>query len=228
VANLPKDVGDSVEKMGKLRVLAQTADAVIDSKDGELPYDELNESNGLSTPNRPVPSRMAQVTAFDRARWRMKSVAQVSEYWPLPRLAKMAEKEMDEILNSSGGGDTAGLTRLISPLHQITSAESQHSLELGHPGPVVGKILLVGSGPGHPSLLTLAAHNALTKRANLILSDKLVPAAILALIPVHTELRIARIFPGNADGAQVEMMEAAVEGALRGLTVVRVVSPVTL
>ncbi|EGO05389.1 hypothetical protein SERLA73DRAFT_43774 [Serpula lacrymans var. lacrymans S7.3] len=84
-----------------------------------------------------------------------------------------------------------------------------------------GRILLVGSGPGHPSLLTLATHKALTKHANLVLSDKLVPAAVLKLIPPEVEVRIARKFPGNAEGAQTEMMEAAVEAAKRGLTVVR-------
>lgn len=87
--------------------------------------------------------------------------------------------------------------------------------------PSRGKILLVGSGPGHPSLLTLAAHNALTKHANLVLSDKLVSDAVLALIPHEVEVRIARKFPGNAEDGQTEMMEAAIEAARRGLTVVR-------
>ncbi|EEB96431.1 hypothetical protein MPER_04438 [Moniliophthora perniciosa FA553] len=95
---------------------------------------------------------------------------------------------------------------------------SVHSLTLPPPA---GRILLVGSGPGHPSLLTLATHTALTKLAHLVLSDKLVPDAVLALIPSHVEVRIAKKFPGNAEGAQNEMMEAAVEAARRGLTVVR-------
>jgi uroporphyrin-III C-methyltransferase len=56
------------------------------------------------------------------------------------------------------------------------------------------------------------------------LSDKLVPAAVLALIPQEVEVRIARKFPGNAEGAQNEMMEAAIEAARRGMTVVRVSS----
>ena len=98
---------------------------------------------------------------------------------------------------------------------------SIHSLALS-PSPPKGRILLVGSGPGHPSLLTIATHDALNKHADLVLSDKLVPAAVLALVPEHVEVRIARKFPGNADGAQNELMEAAVEAARRGLTVVRV------
>ena len=85
-----------------------------------------------------------------------------------------------------------------------------------------GRILLVGSGPGHPSLLTIATHTALTQWADLVLSDKLVPDSILALIPKHVSLRIANKFPGNVEVAQTEMMETAVEAANKGLTVVRV------
>jgi uroporphyrin-III C-methyltransferase len=85
-----------------------------------------------------------------------------------------------------------------------------------------GRILLVGSGPGHPSLLTIATHTALTQWADLVLSDKLVPDTILSLIPKHVSLRIANKFPGNVEVAQIEMMEAAVEAANKGLTVVRV------
>ncbi|KAG1748811.1 tetrapyrrole methylase [Suillus occidentalis] len=75
--------------------------------------------------------------------------------------------------------------------------------------------------PGHPSLLTVATHDALTKYADFVLSEKLVPAAVLALIPVTIEVRVARKFPGNTEGAQSEIMDTAVEAARRGLTVVR-------
>lgn len=88
--------------------------------------------------------------------------------------------------------------------------------------PKKGRILLVGSGPGHPSLLTIATHTALTQWADLVLFDKLVPESILALIPNHVSARIAKKLPGNVEDAQMEMMEAAVEAANRGLTVVRV------
>jgi hypothetical protein len=58
--------------------------------------------------------------------------------------------------------------------------------------------------------------------ADLVLSEKLVPADVLALIPETIEVRIVRKFPGNAEGAQSEMMDTAVEAARRDLTVVRV------
>lgn len=100
----------------------------------------------------------------------------------------------------------------------------RHEIALGIPpaAPVVrkGRILLLGSGPGHPSLLTVAAHQALMT-STLILSDKLVPSEILALIPSSITLHIAKKFPGNAEGAQNEMMALALEGAQRGEIVVR-------
>lgn len=78
-----------------------------------------------------------------------------------------------------------------------------------------GRILLVGSGPGHPSLPTVATHAALTEHADLVLSDKLVPEVVLALIPPGVEVRMACKFPGNAEGAQMELIEAAIEAANR-------------
>ncbi|THG96309.1 hypothetical protein EW026_g5504 [Hermanssonia centrifuga] len=204
VTKLPRDVGGAVARVGKLRTLAKASKTTIPETDAEL-----NEEGSTPTPNQPVAQRSSDETAEESARRRMKWVAQVSEYWPISRLAKMTENEMADILDAS--------------LHHHpgdSEVNSLHELSLSPTIPL-GRILLVGSGPGHPSLLTLATHAALTKHADLVLSDKLVPAAVLALIPADVEVQIARKFPGNADGAQNELMEAAVEAARRGLTVVR-------
>lgn len=208
VARLPKEVGAAVQKIGELRALAKAAEAneIVDE-------DDICEDGGVTTPNRPVPSRSNTETALESARRRMKWVAQVSEYWPLPRLATMTREEMNEVLSSTP--DEVNSVPLQDPPHSL------HSLSLV-PSTPPGRILLVGSGPGHPSLLTLATHTALTKLADLVLSDKLVPSAVLALIPPGVQVRIAKKFPGNAEGAQNEMMEAAVEAARKGLIVVRV------
>lgn len=125
----------------------------------------------------------------------------------------MTPLDMEEIL--SGGHSPPA--RPVAD----TALRSIHGLTLTKPP---GRILLVGSGPGHPSLLTLATHTALTKMADIVLSDKLVPSAVLDLIPSSVTIRIARKFPGNAEGAQIEMMEAAVDAAKQGLCVVRVSS----
>ncbi|TFK56938.1 uroporphyrin-III C-methyltransferase [Heliocybe sulcata] len=211
VGSLPKDVGGAVKKMGTLRGMAKAADAHDDAEQ------ELDEESIVATPNRPVPQRNGGrvETEADIVRRRMKWIAQVSEYWPIDRLAHMTDEDMSKLLNDGRG-------TIPCPSHDFDNKDSHHVLQLTPPStPRKGRILLVGSGPGHPSLLTVATQTALTKHADLVLSDKLVPAAVLALIPKHVDVRIARKFPGNAEGAQTEMMEAAVEAANRGLTVVR-------
>ncbi|KAI0756432.1 uroporphyrin-III C-methyltransferase [Daedaleopsis nitida] len=208
VASLPKDIGAAVEKVGKFRELSKA------SEDADAEDEELNEDGAPVTPNAPVPQRKGDESAVERARRRMKWVAQVSEYWPIRQLARLTEEDMTGVLDGRGGlrstpsPPTEG--EIVTPVHSLTISP-----------PKRGRIFLVGSGPGHPSLLTVATHAALTKHAQLVLSDKLVPAAVLAVIPPGVEVRIARKFPGNADGAQNELMEAAVEAAQHGLTVVR-------
>ena len=47
-----------------------------------------------------------------------------------------------------------------------------------------GKVFFVGAGPGDPELLTIRAHTLL-RRADIVLHDDLVPAAILSLAGPH-------------------------------------------
>ncbi|KAH8111884.1 uroporphyrin-III C-m [Phellopilus nigrolimitatus] len=212
VAKLDPDAGVAVEKVSQLRTLAKNA-----SDDHDEAESELNEEMTVASPNRPVAQRSSKTeeSAKERARRRMKWVAQISEYWSLRQLASLDENEMTNTLSGE----------LLSPNCVPTQtpfgpAPSQHDLAISPPKKK-GRVLLVGSGPGHPSLLTLAAHAALTREADLVLTDKLVPAGVLALIPPYIEVRVARKFPGNADGAQQEMMDMALAAARAGRTVAR-------
>ncbi len=81
-----------------------------------------------------------------------------------------------------------------------------------------GSVTLVGAGPGDPDLLTVAAHRAV-RDADLVLADRLVSPEILSL--VQGRLFVARKLPGAADHAQAELEDLMVEGAQRGLRVVR-------
>ncbi|KAF9264943.1 uroporphyrin-III C-methyltransferase [Marasmius fiardii PR-910] len=212
VAKLPKEVGVAVERVGRMRELARDNTFSGGSNPDDMDASEdYYEDNGVSTPNRPVPQRNGSETPSKHAVRRMKWVAQISEYWSIQKLSRLSDGEIREILSDNGPEENSGSSLTPAPTSSI------HSLTFRTPG----RILLVGSGPGHPSLLTLATHTALTKLADLVLSDKLVPDAVLALIPSNVEIRIAKKFPGNAESAQNEMMEAAVEAARRGLTVVR-------
>lgn len=216
VSRLPKEIGIAVMNIGKLRDLAKEV--------GESDPRTVVSIEAESTPNTPVSQRQSSdaESPLEKARRRMRWVAQVSEYWPYSRLASMSESERSDVLGGDAGIGITGL-HINGAVHHAGDSEvnSLHALQLSPPAPQ-GRIFLVGSGPGHPSLLTVATHDALTRHANLVLSDKLVPPAVLALIPSGVEVRIARKFPGNADGAQNELMEAAIEAASRGLTVVRV------
>ncbi|KAF9562248.1 uroporphyrin-III C-methyltransferase [Agrocybe pediades] len=211
VSKIPKEVGAAVAKVGQMREMAKGGlepSEVVE----EVTEEDALEDAGVSTPNRPVPSRSNSENATETRKRRIKWVAQVSEYWPISKLASMSEEEMKNVLSDDNALSLASATS-----HGLSTTQSLHFDSLSK----IGQILLVGSGPGHPSLLTIATHTALTQLADLVLSDKLVPDAVLSLIPKNVEVRIARKFPGNAEGAQIEMMEAAVEAAKLGLTVVR-------
>ena len=151
----------------------------------------------------------------------MRYVAQISEYWPLDRLASVT-------LASISAPSTPLDTSPPSP-STLDLVPSQHSLLLEPPTSKKGRILLLGTGPGSPLLLTRLAYLFLTSTkgspyyVDLFLSDKLVPSEILALIPEERRkgVIIARKFPGNAENAQDELMRLAVEGASEGKTVLR-------
>ncbi|KDQ18262.1 hypothetical protein BOTBODRAFT_104689 [Botryobasidium botryosum FD-172 SS1] len=228
ISTLPKGAGDAVENVGRLRSLAKlhTAEKVIlDPREAGVGLEE-EDAGGAGPPlNEPVSQRSSvQSESLEEAtKRRMAWVAQISEYWPIERLAALGEAEMLDMLADSRAQHAVQENEpLVSDASR--SIPSQHSLTSpGNPPPTPaqGQILLVGSGPGHPSLLTRAAHTALTSLATLVLSDKLVPAEVLALIPPHVPLHIAKKFPGNADGAQNELMDMALEGLKKGEVVVR-------
>jgi uroporphyrin-III C-methyltransferase len=70
-----------------------------------------------------------------------------------------------------------------------------------------GRVTLLGSGPGDPDLLTVAAHKLLTQadENTVIIVDRLVSKEILELISSRATVRIARKLPGCAELAQEEI-----------------------
>lgn len=212
VARLPRDAGAAVARMGELRRLARA--------DGKAEAEaETNDEQHASTPNQPVPQRRVneEETDTERSVRRMRWVAQISEYWSYSHLASLTREGMENVLSGNGLGVSSD-----SQIGTDPGTDSRHGLAVVPSSSFRGRIFLVGSGPGHPGLLTVATRDILTKHADLVLSDKLVPEAVLAVIPKQIEVQIARKFPGNAEGAQQEIMETAVDAARRGLTVVRV------
>ncbi|KAK4046126.1 uroporphyrin-III C-methyltransferase [Microbotryomycetes sp. JL201] len=180
---------------------------------------ETEDSAGLRSP-----TATGTWSAVEAQKTRMRHVAQLSEYWPLDRLAHVDMSTLSSpstpLAHSSPGS--------ASP-NALDALTSQHSLSLSPPKRAKGRIFLLGTGTGSTLLLTRLAHLFLTSPpgspyfVDVFLSDKLVPAEILALIPEDRRkgIVIAKKYPGNAEHAQDELMRLAVEAASQGKTVLR-------
>jgi len=87
----------------------------------------------------------------------------------------------------------------------------------------MGKVYLLGAGPGHPDLLTVRAMKTLRK-ADVVVYDRLVEKAILKLIPKKAR----KIYVGKCSGRhaipQNKIDEILVDEARKGGTVVRLKS----
>jgi uroporphyrin-III C-methyltransferase len=84
----------------------------------------------------------------------------------------------------------------------------------------VGKVYLVGAGPGDPDLLTVKAQR-LIAHAPVVLHDDLVSPEILALTAPHAEVvSVGKRF-GAQGATQTEIHERMIASARRGLEVVR-------
>ncbi|TRX88507.1 hypothetical protein FHL15_010622 [Xylaria flabelliformis] len=199
-ASLPHNLGSACLKLGDVRRRIQEEDrlsqlAQADCGDGDDSVDQP------ATFNKLVPEADLNMAKQRRMRW----LSQICEYWPLKRLAAITDDDVATILKSYEAG---------SP------PEPTDNTALPNGSNSKGRIILAGSGPGHPDLLTRATYRAI-QSADLILADKLVPAGVMDLIPRRTPVQIARKFPGNADAAQNELQEMAIAGVREGKTVLR-------
>ncbi len=84
----------------------------------------------------------------------------------------------------------------------------------------MGKVYLVGAGPGDPGLITVKGRDALS-RADAVLYDHLAPAALLDLAPPAAE----RIYVGKMKAvrahSQEEIVQMLIDRARDGKTVIR-------
>lgn len=202
---LPADLGPAVERLGTVRRRIWEEDHAAEmAADPEAEEDEAGQSaqfNKLVTPTD------AEAAKARRMRW----LAQICEYWPLRRLAAITDEDVDAILQSYRQDSAAAVSTDGKPLLNPATLDARRQ---------TGRIILAGSGPGHPDLLTTATLKAI-RSADLILSDKLVPAGVLELVPRRTPVEISRKFPGNADAAQQEFLEMGLRAVREGKTVLR-------
>lgn len=198
VSSLPSGLGVAVERLGHMRrrIWEEDHAAELALEVDTVTVDD-NDDDHTAQPahfNQLVSPHDAEARKNRRMRW----LTQICEYWPLSRLVSITDADIDALLQSYNSA--------FSPLTQPPRKQ--------------GRLLLAGSGPGHPSLLTLAARNAIST-SDLVLADKLVPAPIMSLIPRRSTVHIARKFPGNADAAQDELLTLALDGVQTGRTVLR-------
>ncbi|SMR61896.1 unnamed protein product [Zymoseptoria tritici ST99CH_1E4] len=201
-SSLPQDLGSAVERLGKMRSRIWEQDHLNEAAADLEVEDE--ESGQMATFNKLVTPTDAEAAKERRMRW----LSQICEYWPLRRLASITDEDVDHMLECYKNENLATNT---SPLLQPSTLDARQSR---------GRIILAGSGPGHPDLLTTATLKCI-RSADLILADKLVPEGVLALVPRRTIVFIARKFPGNADKAQDELHLKGLEALRQGLTVLR-------
>lgn len=199
-ASLPQHLGGACLRLGHLRKRIQEEDhlAQLAQPDGGDGDDSIDQPASF---NRLVIGADLDAAKNRRMRW----LSQVCEYWPLKRLAAITD---DDVVN------------ILKTYEAVNTPECIGLSVVANSPKETGRIILAGSGPGHPDLLTRATHKAI-QSADLILADKLVPAGVLDLIPRRTPVRIARKFPGNADAAQNEFQEMAITGVREGKTVLR-------
>ncbi|KAJ5525859.1 hypothetical protein N7494_012509 [Penicillium frequentans] len=198
-AFLPADLGTAIDRLGAMRCRLWEEDHAAGLTDAALEGDDDDAAGQKHTFNTLVTEDDVAAAKTRRTRW----LSQICEYWPLKKLVSINDADIEKILQAYSSGNT-------------TTQETDEANGVSRKG----KIILAGSGPGHPDLLTRATYNAI-QNADIILADKLVPAPVLDLIPRRTEVHIARKFPGNADQAQEEFQQMGLASLRKGQTVLR-------
>lgn len=168
---------------------------IMDEDKTELSHGEVDDDTEQSAQFNTLISETNPTDKQKRTE-RSRYLNQIVEYFPLSQLASI---DLDDAIQNFHKVKTAANIKI-----------SQSS----------GSISLIGAGPGHASFLTTGALDEINS-ADLVLADKLVPSQVLDLIPKHTEVFIARKFPGNAERAQEELLEIGLASLKEGKKVIR-------
>ncbi|MGX7675885.1 uroporphyrinogen-III C-methyltransferase [Plantactinospora sp. DSM 117369] len=94
------------------------------------------------------------------------------------------------------------------------------AVSTGRPERPVGRVALVGAGPGDPELITVRGRRLLAE-ADVVVADRLVPGLLLDELRPEVELVDATKIPHGPAAAQEEINRVLVDRALAGARVVR-------
>ena len=203
-SSLPPNLGSAIDRLGTVRRRIWEEDHRKQQSEDSNPEIEDDDATAQkSTFNQLISESDRNAARTRRMRW----LSQICEYWPLRRLASVTDVDIDNILQSYTVASNS-----YPPCSENVVLDARL-----RPRP---SLILAGSGPGSPSLLTLATHRAI-QTASVVLADKLVPAPVLDLIPRRTAVHIARKFPGNAEAAQEELLTLGLDALEQGHSVLR-------
>ncbi|RIA92458.1 tetrapyrrole methylase, partial [Glomus cerebriforme] len=139
---------------------------------------------------------------------RMKWMTKFCEDWSIENLQKLDDNVIEALLPY--------YEKQIVPSFETLSLNKECQTKKG-------QLILVGAGPGDPSLLTHKATKALSN-ADLVVSDRLIPLEIFSI--VKCEIRLASAKSGTqkstkSDESQEEIQNWCLEGLEKGKSVVR-------
>lgn len=102
----------------------------------------------------------------------------------------------------------------------VPVAGSRRPATTARPARARGSVVLVGGGPGDPGLITVAGLAAV-RGADVVVTDRLAPLAVLDQAPAHAEVIDVAKIPRGAFTSQERINELLVEHARAGKRVVR-------
>ncbi|MEU1685753.1 uroporphyrinogen-III C-methyltransferase [Micromonospora sp. NPDC005707] len=135
-----------------------------------------------------------------------------------PRRAMSVRDAVRELLAARAGQPTAELGAAAAPARPAVPGAG--GSEAAAVAPSVGRVALVGAGPGDPELITVKGWRLLTE-AEVVVADRLVPGLLLDELRADVELVDASKIPYGPARAQEEINRILVDRARAGKVVVR-------
>ncbi|CAG8470645.1 5562_t:CDS:2 [Ambispora gerdemannii] len=212
---LPKGTKDAITKMGELRQKLRKIDPEHSSSSKRMDWiskiceqwtlDELNEMNERT---------MDTLLSFYE-------LDQVPQYNSLLNIFEKNVKEQnDQISNETAGDNIENNKKQHEKRESMESIEIIQQADNKREPKKKGRIILVGAGPGDPLLLTLKASLVLAK-ADLVLSDRLIPPAMLSCASCEIRLAASKAGAEKAQDSQEQLLAWGLEALKEGKVVVR-------